>query len=245
MEQNKEIKQTTFKYAFLRSLPVMAGYIVIGFGFGILIANKGYSFWWALFMSAGIYAGSLQYVGLELLSNSASFISVALISFLINARHIFYGISMLEKYKDTGKIKPLIVATLTDETYSLVCVDKFPDYIEKNRYYLYISLLNYSYWIIGSLMGAIIGNSFAFNTNGVEFAMTALFVVVFIEQWKNTKEHLPAILGLGVSILCLLIFGKNNFLIPTMFIIPILLLIFEKKIEKKLEVESFSEKEEE
>lgn len=226
------MKNNTFKYAFIKSLPIMAGYLVIGFGFGILLYNKGYSFTWALFMSAFIYAGSLQYIGIELLASSASLISIALISLLVNARHLFYGISMLKSYEKTDKIKPILIATLTDETYSLVCSNNFPEFIDRKKYYLYISVLNYLYWIIGSLGGNLIGSTFSFNTVGIEFSMTALFLVVFIEQWENQKNHLPAILGLITSILCLYFFGKDNFLIPSMLIIPILLIIFKNSLNK-------------
>lgn len=216
----------------------MAGYIVLGIGFGILLNDKGYSFWWALLMSTFIYAGSLQYVGIELLASSASFISIAFITILINARHIFYGVSMLKNYNNAGKFKPFLIATLTDETYSLVCVDNFPENINKNRYFLYLSLFNQFYWIMGSFIGAIIGSSFSFNTTGIDFSMTALFVVVFIEQWEKTEQYFPALIGLSVSILCLIIFGKNNFLIPTMFLIPLSLFLFKNRIENKMALKS-------
>lgn len=227
------MKHSTFKYAFTKSLPVIAGYIVLGFGFGVLLFDKGYSFIWAFLMSTFIYAGSLQYIGIDLLANSASFMSIALISFLVNARHIFYGISMLKPYENTGLIKPFIIATLTDETYSLVCTNDFPKEIDKKKYFLYISLLNQSYWILGSLIGNLIGSVFSFNTTGIDFSMTALFIVVFIEQWEKNKEHLPAILGLCISIFCLIIFGKNNFLIPTMLLIPSSLIFLKSFIEKR------------
>lgn len=228
-------KNKTLKYAFLKSIPVMAGYIVLGIGFGILLYDKGYSYWWALAMSTFIYAGSMQYVGIELLSSGASFISIALVTLLVNARHIFYGISMLENYKNTGKFKPYLIATLTDETYSLVCGNDFPDYVDKRRYYLYLSLFNHFYWILGSFIGSILGSTFSFNTKGIDFSMTALFVIIFVEQWEKNKNHLPAMLGLIISILCLLIFGKSNFLIPAMVLISLSLIFLRKFINKKEE----------
>lgn len=228
-------KNKTLKYAFLKSIPVMAGYIVLGIGFGILLYDKGYSYWWALAMSTFIYAGSMQYIGIELLSSGASFISIALVTLLVNARHIFYGISMLENYKNTGKFKPYLIATLTDETYSLVCGNDFPDYIDKRKYYFYLSLFNHFYWILGSLIGSILGSTFSFNTKGIDFSMTALFVIIFVEQWEKNKNHLPAMLGLIISILCLLIFGKSNFLIPAMVLISLSLIFLRKFINKKEE----------
>ncbi len=228
-------KNKTLKYAFLKSIPVMAGYIVLGIGFGILLYDKGYSYWWALAMSTFIYAGSMQYVGIELLSSGASFISIALVTLLVNTRHVFYGISMLEDYKNTGKFKPYLIAALTDETYSLVCGNDFPDYIDKRKYYFYLSLFNHFYWILGSFIGSILGSTFSFNTKGIDFSMTALFVIIFVEQWEKNKNHLPAMLGLIISILCLLIFGKSNFLIPAMVLISLSLIFLKKFINKKEE----------
>lgn len=210
------MNKQTLKYSFLASLPVMAGYIVLGIGFGILLAGKGYSFWWALLMSATIYAGSMQYVGVELLGSGASLISTALMTLMVNARHLFYGVSMVEKYKDTGRMKPYLIFALTDETYSLVCDSKLPEKIHRKWYYFLVSAMNQCYWILGSLLGALIGSSLSFNTKGIEFSMTALFVVIFVEQWESTKNHIPAFIGLGISLLCLIVFGADNFLIPAM-----------------------------
>lgn len=210
------MNKQALKYSFLASLPVMAGYIVLGIGFGILLAGKGYSFWWALLMSATIYAGSMQYVGVELLGSGASLISTALMTLMVNARHLFYGVSMVEKYKDTGRMKPYLIFALTDETYSLVCDSKLPEKIHRKWYYFLVSAMNQCYWILGSLLGALIGSSLSFNTKGIEFSMTALFVVIFVEQWESTKNHIPAFIGLGISLLCLIVFGTDNFLIPAM-----------------------------
>lgn len=210
------MNKQTLKYAFLASLPVMAGYIVLGIGFGILLAGKGYSFWWALLMSATIYAGSMQYVGVELLGSGASLISTALMTLMVNARHLFYGVSMVEKYKDTGRMKPYLIFALTDETYSLVCDSKLPEKIHRTWYYFLVSAMNQCYWILGSFLGALIGSGLSFNTKGIEFSMTALFVVIFVEQWESTKNHIPAFIGLGISLLCLIVFGADNFLIPAM-----------------------------
>ena len=226
------MKQKTRKYAFLASLPVMAGYIVLGFGFGILLASKGYSFWWAVLMSLTIYAGSMQYVGVELLAGGASLISAAMVTLLVNARHLFYGISMINEYKDTGSAKPYLIFSLTDETFSLVCDRELPDGVNRKKYFLTVSLLNQCYWVLGSFLGGFLGNVITFNTTGIDFSMTALFVVVFIEQWDQTKEHIPALLGLVCSLICLLIFGPDQFLIPTMICIPAGLFLLKSVIEK-------------
>ncbi len=210
------MNKQTLKYSVLASLPVMAGYIVLGIGFGILLAGKGYDFLWALLMSLTIYAGSMQYVGVELLAGGASLISTALMTVMVNARHLFYGISMVENYKETGKVKPYLMFALTDETYSLVCAAKLPEEVDRKQYYFLVSAMNQCYWILGSLLGALIGNGLSFNTKGIEFSMTALFVVIFVKQWESTKNHMPAFIGLGISLLCLLVFGADNFLIPAM-----------------------------
>lgn len=220
------------KYSFLSTLPVMAGYIVLGFGFGILLNNKGYSFLWAILMSVTIYAGSMQYVAVDLLSGGASLLSAALVTLLVNARHIFYGVSMIENYKDTGAAKPYLIFSLTDETYSLVCSPRLPEGTDRRKYYLAVSFLDQCYWVLGSFLGGLIGNAVSFNTTGIDFAMTALFVVVFVEQWEKTRQHIPALLGLAASIVCLLIFGSANFLIPTMICIPAGLFLLKPVIEK-------------
>ncbi|MDO4298711.1 MAG: AzlC family ABC transporter permease [Lachnospiraceae bacterium] len=219
------MRRKTLRYAFLDTLPVMAGYLVLGMGFVILLQDKGYSWVWALLMSVTIYAGSMQYVAVDLLSGGATVLAAALMTLMVNVRHLFYGISMLERYQDTGKAKPYLIFALTDETYSLVCSTRAPEDADIRLYYFLVSILNQSYWIAGSVLGAVIGSAFQFNTAGVDFAMTALFVVIFTEQWEKEKNHFPALTGVGVSVVCLLIFGPSNFLIPSMIGIVVLLFL--------------------
>lgn len=222
----------TIRHAFLATIPVLAGYIVLGIGFGVLLADKGYSFWWALLMSLTIYAGSMQYVGVSLLASGASLISTGLMTLMVNARHIFYGISMLTKYKDIGKAKPYLIFSLTDETYSLLCDVNLPEDVDRKWYYILVSVMNQCYWVTGSFIGAFLGNKLSFNSAGIDFSMTALFVIIFVEQWEGTKQHLPALLGLIISIICLLIFGPSNFLIPSMLGITVGLFALKPIIEK-------------
>ena len=206
------------------TIPVLSGYIVLGMGFGILMQTKGYGVWWTLAMSALIYAGSMQYLAIDLLCGGATLISAAISTLMVNARHIFYGISMVDKYKGTGKAKPYLIFALTDETYSLVCsADDGMYEHEKHRYYLLVSLFNHIYWVTGSVIGALLGAIIPFSTEGIDFALTALFVTVFVEQWKSTKDHLPAIIGVAASVICLVIFGADDFLIPDMMFITVLL----------------------
>jgi len=223
----------TMKQAFLKSLPVMAGYVVLGFGFGMIAQKSGYGIWWVFAMSTFIYAGSMQYVAVDLLTGGATLITTALTTLMVNARHLFYGISMIEPYKDAGKKKPYLIFGLTDETYSLVCSGQAPDGVDFHGYSFWVSLFNQSYWIIGSLLGALAGAVITFNTAGVDFAMTALFITVLVEQWKSTKNHLPAVIGLVASVVCLLLFGRENFLIPDMLVISVTLVLGRKVIERK------------
>ena len=222
----------TLKKAFKDSLPILAGYLALGIGFGVLLHSKGYSFWWALLMSCTIYAGAGQYAAVDLLSSGASLITTAVMTLIINARHFFYGFSLLDKYKGTGKAKPYMIFALTDETYSLVCTAKIPEGVDEKKYYFFLSLLDQLYWITGCTIGALLGTFIPFDSTGIDFAMTALFVVIFVEQWLSTKEHLPAILGTVTTLVCLFIFGAQYFIIPSMAFIAVELVIFRKRLEK-------------
>lgn len=226
------MNKNTIKHALIASLPVMAGYIVLGIGFGILLSTKGYSVWWALLMSVTIFAGSMQYVGVNLLAGGASILSTALMTIMVNARHLFYGISMIKTYRDMGWRKWYAIFGLSDETYSLVCVEPdLPDDVDRRDYRFLITLFDQCYWIIGSLLGAILGNVIPFPTTGIDFSMTALFVCIFLEQWEKNRQHFPAILGLAVSLVCLIIFGPDQFLIPAMIGICGGLFLMRNKLE--------------
>ncbi|MDO4975635.1 MAG: AzlC family ABC transporter permease [Eubacteriales bacterium] len=216
-------QKKTLLYSFRSSLPVMAGYVVLGIGFGILLESKGYGILWAFAMSLFIYAGSMQYVAIDLLAVGANLITVAIMTLMVNIRHIFYGITMLLKYKDTGKEKPYLIFALTDETFSLVCSPDLPEGVDRKKYYFFVSLFNQIYWITGSLIGNILGNVIPFSTKGIDFSMTALFLVILFGQWESTKEHKPALTGILISVICLLIFGADSFLIPSMIGITIAL----------------------
>ena len=213
------------KLALKSTIPVFAGYIVLGIGFGILLKSAGYGIIWAFVMSICIYAGSMQYLAVNLLTSGASLITVALTTLMVNARHLFYGISMVERYADTGKKKPYLIFALTDETYSLVCSEESVKGIkEPKEYYFLVSIFNQSYWVAGSVIGSLLGNIIPFNVEGIDFALTALFVTIFVEQWLTTEEHRPALVGIVSSVACLILFGADKFLIPTMIIIVVLLI---------------------
>ena len=221
------------KTVLIKTLPVMTGYIVLGIGFGILLYSKGYGILWSVLMGAFIYAGSMQYAAVNLITGGASLITTALTTLLVNARHLFYGISMLEKYKSAGAKKPYLIFSLTDETYSLLCAEDYPDGYDKGKYQLLVSAFNHFYWIFGCAAGSLIGLAIPFNTAGIDFCMTALFVTIFVEQWLGAKQHAPAIVGLASALVCLVIFGADAFLIPTMIVISLALILLKPVLSKE------------
>ncbi|MBQ3110218.1 MAG: AzlC family ABC transporter permease [Clostridia bacterium] len=224
------MKGKILKRAFIDTLPVLSGYMVLGIGFGIVLERNGYGVMWAFLMSLLIYAGSMQYAGIELLAGAASLPAVALTTLMVNARHLFYGISMIDKYKGAGAKKPYMIFALTDETYSLVCYTKYETEKERHFYSFWVSLFDQCYWVTGSVLGSVIGSALPFDTAGIEFSMTALFVTVFVEQWISTKNHISAVCGLLASVVCLAIFGKDSFLIPSMIAILVILTLIRKKV---------------
>ncbi len=230
------MKRKAFKGALPHTLPVLTGYLFIGMAFGILLSSKGYHYGWAILMSVFIFAGSMQFVAINLLMSSFSIINVVFMTLMINARHLFYGLSMLEKFKNIGNKKPYMIFSLTDETFSLLCGVDPPQGIDRGWFYFFIALLNHIYWIIGSALGGMIGGLISFNTQGIDFVMTALFIVIFIDQWEDNKNHLPAIIGMISSILCLGIFGPSHFILPSMILILFALTIFRKPIEGRNKV---------
>lgn len=227
-----ENRISTIRHAFYKSIPVMAGYIVLGTGFGILMNNAGYGVLWTAAMSAFIYAGSMQYVGVGLLTGGASVLTTIITTVMVNARHLFYSISMVEPYKNVGKYKPYMIFALTDETYSLLCDGQVPEGTDPNLYRFLVSLFNHSYWVTGSILGSLLGAVLPFPTTGIEFSMTALFIASFTEQWLTTKDHVPALTGLLSTLLCLVLFGRQNFLIPAMLCITLVLTILRRREEE-------------
>lgn len=219
--------------AFLATIPVMAGYVVLGIGFGVLLSSKGFGLLWSLAMSGFIYAGSMQFVAVDFLGGAASLIAVALTTLMVNARHLFYGISMIDKYKDMGPAKPYLIFALTDETYSLVCNGYEGDVKAQRRYYFFVSLFDQFYWVLGSVLGSLIGSLIKFDVTGIDFALTALFITVLTEQWLTMDDHIPAIIGVSASVICRLIFGAGNFLIPAMLLITVALFVLKLIRDKK------------
>lgn len=228
----KEINRKLIRTAFRDSLPVMAGYLVLGFGFGMILKSKGLGIGWAFLSSTFIFAGAMQFVLISLLSEGVSLLAIAVSTLLVNARHLFYGISMIDRYRDTGPVKPYLICSLTDETFSLVSTDRHDlGKTEKTAYYFLVSVMDQCYWITGSVLGAVAGTLVRINTTGMDFALTALFLTIVIDQWRGGKHHVSTLLGLMISIVCLVLFGKDGFLIPAMLLITASLFLVRRKEE--------------
>ncbi len=216
-------------FAFTQTIPVLLGYIFLGIAFGLMLQDAGYGFWWAFFTSVFIYAGSMQFVLVTLLTGGASLIYAGIMTLFINGRHIFYGLSFIEKFRKMGSAFPYMVFSLTDETYSVLCDLKLPEGMNERRVSFEISLLNHIYWISGSILGSMLGQLISFDTTGIDFSMTALFVVIVINQWLDSREHRPALIGAALGIVCLLIFGADKFLLPALTFTALILLGVKKK----------------
>ena len=223
--------------AFPVTVPVLMGYLAIGIAFGLMLQEIGYNFIWAFFMSLTIYAGSGQYLGVTLLATAAGLGTVALMTLLINFRHLVYGLSMLEKFRGMGWRKLYMIFSLTDETYALLSSARAPVGVDPRNFYFAIALLDQSYWILGSVIGAVAGAVIPFSTEGVDFAMTALFVVIAVDQWKAYQKHLPALIGGAVTVVFLIIlgsvFGQDQMLLISLGVIVLLLLILRDRLEEK------------
>lgn len=209
--------------AFPVTVPVLMGYLAIGLAFGLMLQSAGYGVFWALLMSLTIYAGSGQYLGVSLLATGAPLTQVAFLTLMINFRHLVYGLSMLEKFRGMGRRKFYMIFSLTDETYALLSSVKVPEGMDEHDYYFTIAWMNQSYWIIGSVLGAALGAALGFDTTGVDFAMTALFIVIAVGQWKSAGSHIPALLGGTATLASLLVVGRDDMLLPALGIIVLVL----------------------
>ncbi len=224
-----------FRAAFPYTIPVLTGYLFIGIAFGVMYQEKGYNFLWAILMSVMVYAGSGQYVAVNFFAPGVNLLHVIFLEFMVNIRHIFYGLSLLERFRGMGKKKLYMMFSLTDETYSLFFVTKVPPEVDEHKFLFAIALLDHSYWIMGSAIGALAGSLIPFDAKGIDFAMTALFIVIYIEQWMSAKNRLAAIVGAAAAVVCLLAFGSENFILPAMICIMAALLCGRKVMEPKEE----------
>lgn len=225
---NTSKKMTALKAAFPHTIPVLTGFSFLGIAYGLLMESKGYGVGWTFLMSTLAFAGSAQYVAITFLTSVFNPVYALLMTLLVNARHLFYGVSLLDKYQKTGRLKPYLIFGLCDETFSITCSTDAPDEVERKWFYFFITLLDHVYWVVGSVLGSILGSVVSFNTTGLEFVLTALFVVIFVGQWKSQKNHKPAMIGLVGSTICLMVFGKDHFIIPAMITILVALTLHRK-----------------
>ncbi|KKI91198.1 branched-chain amino acid transporter AzlC [Bacillus sp. SA1-12] len=230
--KNKNQIWIAFRSAFPYTVPILAGFVFLGIAYGIFMNSLGFDAIYPILMSLLIFAGSMEFVAANLLLIAFNPINALFLTFMVNARHLFYGLSMLDKYRGTGKKKPYLIFGLCDESFSINCTADIPKNVDNGWFMFFVTLLNHSYWVIGSAIGGIFGSFVRFNTEGLEFVMTALFVVIFIEQWMKEKKHHSALTGLGLSTVCLIIFGGTNFIIPAMLAILGILTILRKPLEK-------------
>lgn len=226
------VKTKALKAAFPHTIPIMTGFLFLGASYGIYMNVSGFEFWYPMITSMLIFAGSVEFVTVNLLLGAFNPLQAFLLAIMINARHIFYGISMLDKYRGTGLKKFYLIYGMCDESFSVNYTAKIPEDVDKGWFMFFVNLLNQIYWVAGATIGGILGGVIAFNTNGIEFVMTAMFVVIFLEQWLKEKNHIPPILGLVISVVCLILFGADKFIIPSMAAMLIILTLLRKVLDK-------------
>ena len=229
--KRKEEAFKAFKAAFPLTIPVLTGFAFLGIAYGILMEKKGYGPLWSLLMSSIAFCGSMQYVAITLLTAVFDPLQAFLLSLMVNARHLFYGICMLKKYKKLGPVKNFLIYVLCDETFSIVSSAKVPEDIDRKWFYFWVSFLDYSYWVVASVIGGFLGSVITMNTRGLDFVLTALFAVIFTEQLRKADSRISALIGAACSILCLLVFGPQNFIIPSMIAILFVLTIMKGRLK--------------
>lgn len=227
------MKRKALRAAFPHTLPIFAGFWFLGMAYGIYMNASGFSFVYPMLMSMVIFGGSLEFVAVEMLLSPFAPMQVLIMSLLIQARHLFYGLSMLDRYHGLGWKKYYLIFGLCDETFSINCTAEIPEGVDRGWFFFFVTLFNHIYWVSGATIGGLVGSLLSIQTDGISFVMTAMFVVIFLEQWLKEKNHFSAYLGVGMSVVCLLLFGADSFLIPTMVGIVTLLAAFRKPLEKR------------
>ena len=226
------MKLKALKAAFPYTIPIFAGFWFLALAYGIYMNVSGFSFWYPFLMSITIFGGSLEFVAVSMLLAPFAPLQTFIMALLIQARHLFYGISMLDKYKDVGWKKLYLIFAMCDESFSINYTADIPEDVDRGWFCFWVSLLNQSYWVSGALVGGLAGSLLKFNTEGLDFVMTAMFVVIFMEQWMKQKKHHTGLIGIGCTALCLYFFGSTSFMVPAMIMILAILLIFRKPLEE-------------
>lgn len=226
------MKRKALKAAFPHTIPVLTGYLFLGMSYGVLITSHGFPFWFPILTSIAVFAGSMEFVTINLLLGTFDPVQAFLMTLMINARHLFYGISMLDKYRDMGWKRPHLIFGLTDETFSVNCAVQPPAEVDRGWFYMFVTQLNHGYWVLGAALGGVFGSLLRFNTEGLDFVMTAMFIVILLEHLLKEKDRRPALIGLAMPAASLLILGAERFMIPAMAAILLMLTLLRKPLEK-------------
>lgn len=234
-QSRKERITAAVKAAFPHTIPVLTGYLFMGMAFGMLLQSKGYGALWAFAMALLIYAGSGQFVAVGLMAAGFNPLTALVMTLAVNARHVFYGISMLERFNKFGRGKWYMIFSLTDETFALLVSAKPPPHVPKKHFELAIAIMDQIYWVTGCTVGGLLGSALPINTQGIDFVMTALFVVIFLEQWQQPKNRTPALIGLGVSLVCRVVFGPQWFILAAMAVLVVVFVVTKKPLERGLD----------
>lgn len=224
----KRFSSTTLKTAFVKSIPIFCSYVFVSMAYGMMMASAGFPWYDSLLVSLTVYTGAFQFVLITFLSSGASLITIALTALLMNSRQSFYSITFLKEFKQMGRRKLYMIHTMTDETYAVNCTLDLPKKEKEDAMFL-VALFSRCYWIVGSVLGGILGQIIPFDLTGLDFCMTALFLIIFIDQWEKAEKHTPTLTGLGIGVICRLIFGENRFMLPALLIVSALLLLFQRK----------------
>lgn len=224
----KRFSSTTLKTAFIKSIPIFCSYVFVSMAYGMMMASAGFPWYDSLLVSLTVYTGAFQFVLITFLSSGASLITIALTALLMNSRQSFYSLTFLKEFKQMGRRRLYMIHTMTDETYAVNCTLDLPQKEKEDTMFL-VALFSRCYWMIGSVIGGILGQIIPFDLTGIDFCMTALFLIIFIDQWEKAEKHTPALTGLGIGVICLLIFGENRFMLPALLIVSALLLLFQRK----------------
>lgn len=224
----KRFSSTTLKTAFVKFIPIFCSYVFVSMAYGMMMASAGFPWYDSLLVSLTVYTGAFQFVLITFLSSGASLITIALTALLMNSRQSFYSITFLKEFKQMGRRKLYMIHTMTDETYAVNCTLDLPKKEKEDTMFL-VALFSRYYWIVGSVLGGILGQIIPFDLTGLDFCMTALFLIIFIDQWEKAEKHTLALTGLGIGVICLLIFGENRFMLPALLIVSALLLLFQRK----------------
>lgn len=241
VQRMKNSMKNSIREALVKSLPIFFSYICVAFGYGLLMQKAGYAWYYALFTSLTVYTGAFQFVLITFLSSGASIVTIALTALLMNSRQSFYSLTFLEDFKKMGKAKWYMIHTMTDETYAVNCTLS-PEDPNRKQVMFFVALFSRIYWMVGTVLGSILGQLFGQIPDGIDFCMTALFVIIFIDQWEHAKSHAPALIGLGTGVICLLLFGKSNFILPALIIASGILLLWQRKETKEAKEEVRNER---